>query len=315
MQKLLLLIAFLLALVSPPVEAHHSEIGATPVVSVCDAAENDCSTAAAAGDTSGIRVLTFHSAQFSGCDANTHPTLALESLLETLQRYEWTVVPLSWVVDYLLEKRQRESLPEKAVVITFDDRFYLDVIDGEYDYCAYKRGVSTPSVLRVLREFKERHPQLPYGSPHVTLFITAAGLESYYLEAALEGEREGLLEIGSHTLSHARLGGVNTLEEADREIHASTLQIFARTGVCPSFFAYPYGEASDYLVREYLPSRHGCLAAAFSTECKAVSREDNHWFLPRCVWSWDWTSERQLLLMLGERVEKIPQPPSPELSR
>jgi len=70
----------------------------------------------------------------------------------------------------------------------------------------------------------------------------------------------------------------------------------------PSLFAYPYGQASDYAVTEYLPdyqSRHQ-FRAAFTTEPRPVSRSDNCWLLPRFVFCHDWKSPQGLIEILNK---------------
>ena len=57
-----------------------------------------------------------------------------------------------------------------------------------------------------------------------------------------------------------------------------------------ALFANPYGEASDYLVREYFP-QHGerlGIRAAFACGAAPVTAASNRWSLPRYVFAHDW---------------------------
>ena len=73
-------------------------------------------------------------------------------------------------------------------------------------------------------------------------------------------------------------------------------------GKRPALFAYPYGQASDYAVNEYLPgyrSRHQ-YRAAFITAPQAVSKAHNTWRLPRFVFGLDWKSPQGLKDILND---------------
>lgn len=72
----------------------------------------------------------------------------------------------------------------------------------------------------------------------------------------------------------------------------------------PKYFAFPYGDFSDYLVLDYLPnnaSRLG-LKAAFTTEAKHIDRQSNIWQMPRFVCGADWQDATGLqnILLFGK---------------
>ncbi|MBL4875633.1 MAG: polysaccharide deacetylase family protein [Cohaesibacteraceae bacterium] len=56
--------------------------------------------------------------------------------------------------------------------------------------------------------------------------------------------RSGLATIGAHTDSHLSIARV-TPEQARRDIQIGMDRIFAKTGVRPAHFAYPYGKSRD----------------------------------------------------------------------
>jgi peptidoglycan/xylan/chitin deacetylase (PgdA/CDA1 family) len=67
-----------------------------------------------------------------------------------------------------------------------------------------------------------------------------------------------------------------------------------------ALFAYPYGEASDYLVDEYFP-RNGerlGIRAAFACGGAPVTMQSNRWRLPRYVFGHDWKTPEDLVAML-----------------
>ena len=69
-------------------------------------------------------------------------------------------------------------------------------------------------------------------------------------------------------------------------------------------FAYPYGDAPDYLVREYLPRfRHEHrLEAAFGTRPEPVTQHANRWHLGRYVCGPHWNSPGALARLLREAL-------------
>lgn len=56
------------------------------------------------------------------------------------------------------------------------------------------------------------------------------------------------------------------------------------------FFAYPYGETSDYLIHEYLPAQtaNPFVLAAFGTQGGVMTEASNRWHLPRYVCGFHW---------------------------
>jgi hypothetical protein len=67
-------------------------------------------------------------------------------------------------------------------------------------------------------------------------------------------------------------------------------------------FAYPYGETSEYLVREYFPL-HGArigIRAAFACGAMPVTENSNIWTLPRYVFGQDWKTPGELVKVLRD---------------
>lgn len=96
--------------------------------------------------------------------------------------------------------------------------------------------------------------------------------------------QSGLLEFGSHGLSHSSLPLLSTAERA-REIEESMERCAELTGVRPVCFAYPYGDLD-------LESRNLVEQAGYDFACKAagafVGRRDDLFALPRLqIGDWD----------------------------
>jgi peptidoglycan/xylan/chitin deacetylase (PgdA/CDA1 family) len=93
---------------------------------------------------------------------------------------------------------------------------------------------------------------------------------------------------------------IDNFEDCCVQLEKSAEYIEKISGVRPSYFAYPWGKASDYLLNHYMPEykhRHQ-YRAAFSCFPKPVSREDNRWFLPRYICGHDWKSPEELSRIL-----------------
>ena len=67
-------------------------------------------------------------------------------------------------------------------------------------------------------------------------------------------------------------------------------------------FAYPYGEANDYLVREYFPAEHARIGldAAFGDGARPMTGDAGRWELPRYVCGRDWRSPEGLEALLRD---------------
>jgi peptidoglycan/xylan/chitin deacetylase (PgdA/CDA1 family) len=145
--------------------------------------------------------------------------------MEHLHRHGYAVIRLAQLVQSL---RDGVNLPSKAVVITFDDG----------TSCTYEKA------MPILREL---------GFP-ATVFVISGlvGKNNEWLRAAGFPERRMLsveelrrleaagLDVGSHTVSHPRLGLI-PLDQARAEVRDSKVQLEDMLGREVAYFAYPYG--------------------------------------------------------------------------
>src|SRR5262249_3977896 len=136
-----------------------------------------------------------------------------------------------------------------------------------------------------------------------------------------EAKASGILDIQNHSWDHnhphaervcqkdqkaGTFKNIDTFEECNCEVASAARFIAQRTGgFWPSLFAHPYGEASDYLLREYLPryeERHRT-TAAFGASGGFVTAHSERWNLERFVCGnraigWETPEQlRDLLLM------------------
>ena len=127
----------------------------------------------------------------------------------------------------------RAGLPEKAVLITFDDGY-------ENNYT---------EAWPVLREFGAKG--------NIFVVFNTVGKANLWHNPATEPwinmatpemldemQKSGLVEIGSHAMSHTRLDSLEP-ENAAWEIRESKKQLEKLLGVKICAFAYPYGAGAD----------------------------------------------------------------------
>ena len=270
-----------------------------------------------------IPVLTYHSINVIENSYAENDHMALASDLETIQESGFRVIPLSRVVDWH-QGLFSDADVERTVAITLDDGSWFDFYDLDHPTCGVQR-----SMINILRDFQEKDPAS--RGVHATSFVISSPEarssldkscmigkdwwgDEWWQEAALSG----LMDVESHSWDHVHteldhiaqqdqikgdFSQVKTLEDCEVQFAkasdyiASVLELKK-----PSLFAYPYGQASEYAVTEYLPNdqaRHQ-YRAAFTTEPKPVSRSDNRWLLPRFVFGHDWKDPQGLIEILKE---------------
>jgi hypothetical protein len=286
--------------------------------------------ATALSNTAKVPVLLYHTGA-SGCTYSTNALMALAADLETMYSHGYTVVPVYWITSWVVGDMDGSALPDKVVGITFDDGNDSDWIDANYGGC----GTST-SGKTVLNNFKAAHPDLPWYSPHATLFVIASQIARAHIGGAgssswwSAAQSSGIMEIYNHSQDHDHpdittqyydpflqnyiaVGGygdgmwagqgnfyrIDTYNEADMEVRKAAAYIYGIIGVWPDLFAYPFGQASSYLVNTYFPtygSEHQtygayCLGSAYAT------RSSNRYCIPRFTYNNDWgTSNTDTIL-------------------
>lgn len=266
-------------------------------------------------------ILTWHSINVLD---NTHAgndLVAFGEDLELLDRLDWTILPLAEA----LARRAAGTLPERAAVLTMDDGSIMDFHDFEHPTCGRQA-----SVFNRIARFAAA---LPADSPHVahvTSFVIASPAARDELDRVdymslgvwpddwwARANASGLMSVESHSWDHNHgslsstvqrnnLRGdfrhIETEAECRAEVDQASDYIERRSGRRPRFFAYPYGQYSDYLRREYLP-RYGPslgLEAALGCAPEPVDPASDRWCLPRYICGRDWKSTPDLELLLTD---------------
>jgi len=268
-------------------------------------------------------ILTYHGVNVAGNEYATNDHLALASDLETIDRLGWRIVPLPGVVARWLAG-DAEWAGGRTLAITFDDGTDFDWRDLPHPVHGVQR-----SLYNCLADFRAAGPR-PRDA-HATSFVVVSretrehidrvGLagrgwwtDAWWSTAAASGHAA----IASHSWDHnhdlaAHLMGrpretgtfrsIDTYALAEEEIAHATAHL-RRVAPNPGdrLFAYPYGEANDYLVRDYFPHNHVRIGvdAAFGDGARPMSGDDDRWNLPRFVCGRDWSSPGGLEALLAD---------------
>jgi peptidoglycan/xylan/chitin deacetylase (PgdA/CDA1 family) len=274
-----------------------------------------------------IPVLTYHAVNVNGCSYADNDHIALVDDLRALTDDGWKIVPLDSVVAW----RQRHQDTEPAfdslrnVALTFDDGSWFDYYDLEHPEYGMQR-----SFLNILDDFCREKGLSQRSEVHATSFVISSPQARHELDqkglvgkgwwgdewwpAALE---TGLLGIECHSWDHNHpdldqvaqrdqvkgdFRSIDNQHDCDIQVAQAGDYIESRLGgVRPTLYAYPWGQCSDYLARQYMPEFRGKhqFVAAFGTDPRPVTRADNIWMLPRYVCGRDWHSTSGLLELLN----------------
>lgn len=208
-------------------------------------------------ETRRLPIIMYHSV--SETQKGTYfvsPEVLREDLRE-LKRRGYESVTLRQVKDYL---KGRGTLPEKPVLVTFDD--------GHYNNAFYALNIlreeGFTAVLNVIGCFTE------YSSTHEKDHPEYSHLT---WEEIGDLARSGVFEIGSHTYKmHAYKPrfGIKRMAGESEEAHRKALEadllkleqaLIEKSGVIPIAFAYPFGafdEGSERIVKAHYDAIFTC---------------------------------------------------------
>jgi len=206
-------------------------------------------------------ILTYHSISEGNSPLQIAPSLFAEQM-------EWLhanvqVAPLAEVVSAL---RDRRPLPERTVVLTFDDGF----ADFTNSAAPVMRRLNLSAMLFVLTGLCGK---ISDGPGPETAGISPRPLLDWQQVAELA--QQGF-EFGAHSINHPVLPSL-TVEEAKSEIAHSKSELQERTGQAVDFFAYPFGRWNP-AVRAVVQQHY---RGACSTGAGVVQPDADPFALPR----------------------------------
>jgi peptidoglycan/xylan/chitin deacetylase (PgdA/CDA1 family) len=216
-------------------------------------------TTASMGATQFPVILTYHSISEGGPPLQISPSLFAEQMAWLHANVR--VAPLGEVVSALTE---RKPLPERTVVLTFDDGYS----DFYFSAAPVLRRLKFPATIFV-----------PTGlcggadRPRPSAWVSPQPLLDWNQVAALA--KEGF-SFGAHSVSHPALPALSA-EEAKHEIAGSKTELEEHTGQEVEFFAYPYGRWTP-AVRTVVQQEY---RGACSTGAGVVELDADPFALPR----------------------------------
>jgi hypothetical protein len=253
-------------------------------------------------------VLTYHSGNVAGNDYATNNLVALGQDLHELRAQRVPLVPLREIVDALLAGQGGSAAGARRRV----DASTTGSISTSLISCPYHGPQA--SVRAVL----ERHERVTGDAVHATSFVIASPearrqiadremlghqwMGDHWWAAAVAS---GRFDIGNHGWDHVspsvtpvaerdgRSGSfrhVETFAEADRQVRVAREFIAARApNPGTAFFAYPYGDPSDYAANDYLPrhgEQHGTMAAFTGRPSRIHAQSTVGGFRHTCGMDW-----------------------------
>jgi len=266
-------------------------------------------------------ILTWHSINVLGHRYSENDPVAFAADIRTLDRAGWRIAPLG----ESLARLESGRLEQPTAVLTVDDGSILDFEDFDHPGC----GLQT-SLFNSLRAFRDDQRDPGRHQPHLSSFVIASPEARQELDERdymslnvwpdhwwAAANQSGLLSVESHSWdhNHASLSQtaqrdnqrgdfrlIDTEAECRIEIDQASDFIEARAGHRPEFFAYPYGQASDYLREIYFPQHAERLGirAALGCDPEPVTRDSDRWFLPRYMCGRDWKQPGELSRVLAD---------------
>jgi peptidoglycan/xylan/chitin deacetylase (PgdA/CDA1 family) len=270
-----------------------------------------------------LPILTYHGVNVAGNDYATNDHVALATDLETVDRLGWRIVPLPAAVARWIAGDPAWT-DQRTLAITFDDGTDFDWRDLPHPVHGLQR-----SLFNTLADF--RAASVPSRAAHATTFVVVSpetrehidrvGLaargwwtDAWWAEAAASGHAavashswDHNHDLARHLMGRERATGtfrsIATFELAEDEIARASARL---KRVAPNagdrLFAYPYGEANDFLVRDYFPHHHARIGvdAAFGDGARPMDDRDERWCLPRYVFGRDWTNPEGLEALLRD---------------
>jgi peptidoglycan/xylan/chitin deacetylase (PgdA/CDA1 family) len=166
-------------------------------------------------------------------EAELHTPLArFVSHLDYLQRHH-RIIPLS---EYLAARRERRSLPDYCVVLTFDD--------GTRNFFTIVAPLLAERRLSAVAFVITKHTSEGEGSPDACEWTQSDDHLYLSWQEVRQLVSQPGIEIGSHSHTHPDLTTVPS-EAARRELAESLAAVVEHTGNASPALSYPHGKTND----------------------------------------------------------------------
>jgi len=179
-------------------------------------------------------VLMYHKVNAVDGNTVTVPPSAFDEQMAQLAELDYTVVSLDDVIRHYID---REPLPPRAVLITFDDGY----VDNLENAAPILQRYGYPAVLFAPIGYLGARRPLPHDD-----HLAARGIVNRTLDWSelAELERYGI-RVESHGIGHRPLADLE-IDEAAREITLSKLRLEEALGRPVRAFAYVKGSEAHY---------------------------------------------------------------------
>ena len=172
----------------------------------------------------GIPVLNYHQVEPKDGNPLTLWPEQFEAQMEYLAAEGYTTITIDEMMDAL---ENGTSLPEKSVIITFDDG-YAD--NYEYVYPILKK-YGFKATIFLIYDFTNAYPN----------YLT--------WDQVAEMKDSGLIHFESHTMTHANLAELTSVDELRHEIADSHDLLSEKLGYDMHYIAYPGGRVNEEIER------------------------------------------------------------------
>lgn len=209
-------------------------------------------TAAAPQEGVAVPIIMYHSILPRGQSPYIVTPALLEQDLQYLQRQGRTAVTVADLIAYVDEGI---PLPDKPVMLTFDDGYYNNYLYAHPLLKQYgMRGVISP-IAAVSEQYSDHpdqqdHPRYSHVTWEQLTEMTASGVweighHSYNLHVS-DGGRKGVVQTKGESAEAYRAALTADLTRATKLLQG-------KVGVTPTVFVYPFGaytKATDPILRE-----------------------------------------------------------------
>ena len=172
----------------------------------------------------GIPVLNYHQVEPKDGNPLTLWPEQFEAQMEYLAAEGYTTITIDEMMDAL---ENGTSLPEKSVIITFDDG-YAD--NYEYVYPILKK-YGFKATIFLIYDFTNAYPN----------YLT--------WDQVAEMKASGLIHFERHTMTHANLAELTSVDELRHEIADSHDLLSEKLGYDMHYIAYPGGRVNEEIER------------------------------------------------------------------
>ncbi len=255
-----------------------------------------------------VPILTYHSNNVMGNEYHNNDHVALTEDLKLIQKLGLRIITLQQLMQWHKGAADDAEMSQ-AVVLTCDDGSWFDYYDIEHPHFGKQR-----SFFNILKD----HQKATASTAHISSFVIVspegrveldktclAGLGWWTDDWWLDAQNSGLMAIENHSWDHNHVTfhrdfsrdhsfrEVNDAASCDYQLKQSQAYLKSQ-GIHARFFAYPYGNYSDYLKSNYLPKQALGIEAAFTTDPQHVTKNSQVWAMPRYVCGEAWQSSDEL---------------------